>query len=191
MSMTPNNPFDDPQRNQMAAQGPPAAKSRKGCLLGCGIAAALSLLLCCGGGLVLTQFTFSMIASEYQRELAGNPVIVEHIGEIQSLDVSWGGIFEEAQKAGEQGGQGSLVFDVEGSKGSGRIVVEPDQGQAGGGGDLGAGTLIMPDGNRYPLDPSAGPAGIEELELQMNDLFDPGQRETTSEPAESTSADPN
>ena len=60
MSMSPNNPFEDPQNDQANAWDPNAqpvkSKSGKGCLIGCGIAAVLGLALCCGGPILLVQF---------------------------------------------------------------------------------------------------------------------------------------
>ncbi len=167
MSMNPNNPFDDHQNDQGYAQSPTAKKGGKGCLLGCGIVGLLSVLVCCGGGALMTQFGLGVLASEYEQQLAGNPVIEEHIGEIESLDVSWTATFREAQKAEEQGEESPFAFEIKGSKGSGTLLVRQDR--AGDGTEIGSATLVMPDGSRHAV--TIDRDEFEDLEnLKLEDL---------------------
>lgn len=185
MSMSPNNPFEDDQNDQGDAQSSAPAKSRKGCLIGCSIAGILALLVCCGGvvllmrggGQMLADFMNTALSSEYQRQLAGNPVIVEHIGEIVSLDFDLSTTFEEAQKSAERGEETHWVFKIEGSKGSGTLIVQQDT--SGGGTDIKSATLVMPDGTRHSIDVSATPA-VEELEFDLSDMIDAGEIDTAT-----------
>ena len=64
MSMTPNNPFEDPQNDQGYVQSPPPKKGGKGCLIGCAVAGLLGVLFCCGGGGYLAHYGVSMLAGE-------------------------------------------------------------------------------------------------------------------------------
>lgn len=53
-----------------------------------------------------------------------NPVVQEKLGEVRSARMNF---IESAQESEKNPGQpGSLVFDVEGSKGSGKLVVQQD-----------------------------------------------------------------
>lgn len=186
MSMAPNNPFGDPQNDQGYAQSPTPKKRGKGCLIGCTIAGVLCLMVCCGGGLMVSRFVSTTIAAEYQRQLTGNPVIVERIGEIESVQINWSATIEEAQKAGQEG-ESRLVFDIKGDKSSGKVVVDPNQ-SGGSGVELGSAVLVMPDGSRHPIG-SAGPTGLEEMGLDelgvnVDDLIDAGDLDTGSSEAD-------
>jgi len=181
MSMTPNNPFEDPQDDQGYAQSPAPRKSNSGCLIGCSIAAVLGLLVCCGGGVLVWRggsemvagFVNSTLSTEYQRQLADNPVIVEQIGEIESLEFDFAKTFDEAQKAGERGDNPKLVFQIEGSKGSGTLMIQQDDGD-----DLGikSATLVMPDGTSHQIDVATGAS--EDLEIDLSEMFDTGDLDT-------------
>jgi hypothetical protein len=166
MSMTPNNPFDDQQGDQDFGQSPSSRKGGKGCLIGCAVGGFLAVFGCCGGTVATMYFTLSVLSEEYQRQLAGNPVIEEHIGDIESMEFSWTGTVEEAQNSGNQGAGAQIGFEIKGSKGSGRVLIE--QGQGGGGNMIKSGTLILPDGTRIPIDVSAAPG-----ETVLPDNFDP------------------
>jgi hypothetical protein len=185
MSMSPNDPFEDQQNDPAFGQVPPPKKGGKGCLIGCVVAFVLGLMVCCGGGGVMIYVGLSILSDEYSRQLAGNPVIVEHIGEIESIEASWSATIEEAQKAGDQGTGAPVAFEVEGSKGSGTLLVEQDQ--SGGGSMIKSATLILPDGTRIPIDVSVTPSALEELE-DLGELVDPGEIETpeSTETLEST-----
>jgi hypothetical protein len=124
----------------------------------------------------MVQFGVSMLASEYQRQLTGNPVIVEHIGEIESVEPSWSATFREAQNAGQQGQETSFAFEIKGSKGSGTLLAEQDN--RGGGTGLSTAILVMPDGTRHPINMADGPSAVEDLDVDFNDLIDTGDIDT-------------
>ena len=198
MSMSPNNPFENPQNDPIGGQNPaPAKKSRKGCLIAFLIAGVLGVLVCCGGGVMMMNFGLGVLAGEYERQLTDNPVIEEHIGEIESFDHSLSGTFTAAQQAEEAGDQTPLAFEVKGSKGEGTVLVLQDQ--SGDGTGIASATLVMPDGSRFPIEvESSDSPEIDELDLEMGDLIDAGEPDTgdgdspadTTSDAEDDSAEP-
>lgn len=164
MSMSPDNPFDNPNSPGYAQAPPPAKKSSaKFWLIGCGVTGLLGVFVCCGGGLLMTQFGMSMLAAQFQNQLEGNPVIVEHIGEIESMNMSWG----ETMKAAQSGDGQELAFAINGSKGSGTILVVQDK--SGDGSGIQSATLVLADGSRHPIElvPTAE-------EIDMDAFFDEG-----------------
>jgi hypothetical protein len=76
---------------------------------------------CCGG---FGYFAFSqgmtMFANEARQRAEGDPAIVQHIGEINSVTTNFIKSTQETEKRGS--GQSFLVFDVKGSKGSGELI---------------------------------------------------------------------
>ena len=79
-----------------------------------------------------------------QLELAGNPVIQEHIGEIETLKISWMATGEAEDDA--------LVFQIAGTKGKGRVTVVLDDETN----SIRSGTLQMDTGEEYDLLPKGG-----------------------------------
>lgn len=169
VSMNTNNPFESNPNAPGAPYGEPAPKksNAKFWLLGCGITGVLGVVVCCGGGALMTQFGLSVLAGEFQKQLDGNPVIVEHIGEIESLDMSWADTVAGAQNA--EGGAEELAFQIKGTKGSGVVMIQQDK--SGDGTGMQSATLVMDDGSRFPID--LGMAGNEDI--QMDDIFDQGE----------------
>lgn len=151
-------------------------------------------LLCCGGGYYGYQAVTNMIAEAYKSQLQGHPVIVEHVGEIESLTFSLTQTQEHAESS-----DGMMAFDLVGSKGSATLLVE--QESEGDGTGIETAQLVMPDGNRYdiPLDDYGDDFGVdmgvefgddsqptagEEIEMQLNELnqTDPNASESTASP---------
>lgn len=81
------------------------------------------------------------MANQVQTQIADHPAIQEHIGEIESLEVS-------LRKTGELGEQGRLVLTVEGTKGDGLIIGSQQPGSQ----ELSNLVLETPDGEQYPLE---------------------------------------
>lgn len=168
MSMSPNNPFDAGQPQAGFDQPAPAKKSSaKFWLIGCGVTGILGVLVCCGGSLLMTQFGLSVLAGEFQKQLDGNPVIVEHVGEIESLDMSWGETMKGAQNA--EGGAEELAFTIKGTKGSGVVLIQQDK--SGDGTGMESATLVMDDGTRHPIDLGFG---NDSNEVDLDSMFDDG-----------------
>jgi hypothetical protein len=72
---------------------------------------------CCGG---FMMFGLSQVNNAMMQEVAGHPAIAQHIGEIQSMTMNVIATGEETDKRGD--GVSVLVYDVKGSKGSGKLL---------------------------------------------------------------------
>ena len=184
MSMPQDNPFkrnDDP----VYADGPPQKSSKKGCLIGCGIAGLIGLLVCCGGvayfGIKGPAFIADAVnaamAEQLQGQLASDPSVQEQIGEIQSLQFDFTKTIESAQKASEAGDEPRLAFRIQGSAGSGMVYIVQDKSAPNGVG-IKSGTLVMDDGTEYPLNAGAVNDAAGGLQINMDDIIDDGNAET-------------
>lgn len=99
------------------------------------------LVICCGILYWGFQAGAEQLTSQVRADVADHPAVQEHIGEIESLDVSF-------QKTAELGEQGRMVLTVEGSKGEGVIIGSQEPG----GQRLSHLVLQTPDGEEYPLE---------------------------------------
>ncbi len=184
MSTNSNDPFDNPNANVNQSVGqptygqddfvqPPPKKSGNGLLIGCGLAGLFGLLLCCGGFGMLSYFGLGVVGDVIQAEVENSPTIIENIGEIESMSLNLAATGEEAQ--GIQPGQSApMVFDVVGTKGDGKIVVQ--QSRTGQGID--SAVLVLPSGERLPIELSSGSADeLDEIEVELNDLIETGPAE--------------
>jgi hypothetical protein len=124
----------------------------------------------------MTQFGLSMLADEFKSQLAGNPVIVEHVGDIESFDPDWSATIQEAQNSGEKGDEAGFAFDIKGSKGSATVIVQQDK--SGDGTGIQSATLVLPDGTRIPIEVSKGPSAVPDLGVDLDDLIDTGDADT-------------
>lgn len=101
------------------------------------------ILVCCGGMGALFYFGAHVVAKEVELELRDNPVLIQHIGEIEDLRMDWTATAAHPD-------QDVLVFTVRGTKGQGEVIVntvtqfdENNQVQWA--------TLRLPDGEEIPL----------------------------------------
>ena len=174
-TMNPNDPFDN-QGSQSSvapstpAGGPAAKKPRSRLLIWVigifGGLVFLGVLGCCGGGYFLLNF----LTGEYQRQLAGNPVIVEHLGEIESMGMN----LTKTAEAAESSDGNSFAFDIQGSLASGTILVKQDP--SGDGTGIESAELILSDGSRYQV-PLGGNSPQEvdfDFEIDSGEI-DPGE----------------
>ena len=188
MSISPNNPFDKDSPSNREDQPPEQPKkSNKGCLIAVIVLIALFVLICgcCGFGV---YFTMAQLESTIQLEVASDPAITEHIGEIESVDFDLGGTMRVAQEAEQAGDTTPLVFEVTGSQGEGTLLVMTDGSESG----FESATLVLPDGTRIPLDTmdaEKNPDGVDVDDLDMDDLFDDGEL-SIDIGAESSEAEP-
>jgi hypothetical protein len=117
------NPYA-PQGGSAFGQTPPPKKSNTllWVLGGLGIA---TLLVCgCCGGLSWWGISASneVLTQLLRDEIRGNPVVAEHLGEISSLSTN---LVESGAAKQERGGtKNVLVIDAEGTKGTGKFIVE-------------------------------------------------------------------
>lgn len=130
--------FNDPLFPQ-----PPPARGNRTLLWVLGILALLTVVgfvACCGIGWFVFRTTSDELGRQVQAEIAGSPEIAEHIGEIESTRLNVQAM---------QNTENQLVLDVQGSKGSGQVLV--DMGwleQRDGDSSL---ELRLPDGQRLPI----------------------------------------
>lgn len=103
------------------------------------------ILVCGGGGVLLFRFGLQVLASQIEDELADNPIVLEHIGQIESLELDFGrsAAHEDAD---------TFIYQVRGTKGSGRITVKHVTAE-GGGERILAGELRLPNGETFDLMP--------------------------------------
>ncbi len=121
----PSSPGNNPYPYQPPGQfsdpyGPPQPKSNSSIIWIVGIVIGViglgGLLACgcCGG---LTFFGMNVAADQVADSLRDNPVVVEHLGEIKECNWNVGESFQHDD-------DDVMVFDVEGSQGSGKIIGE-------------------------------------------------------------------
>ena len=181
MATAPNDPFQnsnaDPSYGSQNYDQQTPKKSNKGCLIGCSIAGVVGLLLCCGVVGVGAMYGMSAFGEIVKAELDGNPVIVEHIGEIESVDFSFGGTAGAAED--NPGAGNALVFDIKGDKGSGQVVIVQDKtGQS----PIESAKLVLPDGSELPLDLGSGPSDVEAMDFDLDEMIESGEVQTNDAP---------
>ncbi len=154
MSFDPN-----PTNNPYSASTQPIAPKKSNVLmyvlLGVG---AVLVLGCCGcagamywGGDAAMKAAMNVMGEQLKPSLQADPVVQEHVGDIQKLSMNFGASTVETQKAQKGGGQQRMVFDIEGSKGKGQVTGNVNQGSNPP--RLSNGELKMSSGQSYPLTP--------------------------------------
>ena len=117
-NLPPGQPW--PPQQQPWPPGPPPqppAKPRSRLLwvlLGVG---GLIGALCCGGFGVLAYFGLELISTEVRNQVRDHPVVVQHIGVIESFEVSF---IESAATNDDE----TFVYHVKGTKGSGVLTAK-------------------------------------------------------------------
>lgn len=190
-SVNPNDPFDQPGGSAGQPAGTPSSataastapakkKSRLAIWLvgGCGTVMLLSLLVCCGG----IYFLLNFLTDSYQQQLANNPVIREHLGEIESLDMN----LTKTAEAAESSDGDTFAFDIQGSVASGTILIKQDPG--GNGTGIASAELILEDGTRHQI-----PIGDAPPDIDTDFEIDLGEPESAMEApeADESSSEPN
>ena len=144
----PNNPY-----GASSTQQPPAKKSNTWLWILLGVGGVL-ILGCCGCFGAISFFGkgaldagMGMVAEQIKPGLNADPVVQEHLGEIQEM--SWD--LMATGEASKGDGPDKVVWDVKGSKGEGQITGEMDQ--TGGAARLKNGVLRMKDGTEHILTP--------------------------------------
>lgn len=152
--------FDDEAFSPRARE---PEKSSSTCLvLGLVFGGVGSVVLLCGGCCVGAIFIFlNQVEQGARQDLAANPVVQEHIGEIQSF---------EMRRVDSLNADGDyFVFDVVGAKGSGTIEAEClDDGE--GTYEVWSGELRMNTGETYDLFPDGDRWETEGFSELMDDM---------------------
>ena len=105
-----------------------------------------------------------------------DPAIVEHIGDIESCSLVFGGTAKSADAAEQPGDSTPMVFRIEGSKGKGTLLMTPRQGSSNA---FSSGSLLLDSGKQIPLQPlKQSPFDMDGLDLDdefdLDDLIDEG-----------------
>lgn len=157
MATAPQDPFN--QGGTPPGQ-PPRQKSNVwlwvlGIVGGLGL---LGILICCGSMFAFYRFGTGMLGEQVKNQLQGNPVVQEHVGNIESVDMNLAATAEETQG----GNRDVLVFDVQGSKSVAQLAARVE------GEKIVSAELIMPDGTRHDV---ALPGALdEELDIDAGEL---------------------
>ncbi len=85
-------------------------------MMGCGGCAIIAVLATILGGWAMIRFGFNVFASEVEADLRDNPVIVEHLGRIEEIEVDFSASITTE-------GDDDFVFRARGTKGSGLLSV--------------------------------------------------------------------
>lgn len=110
------------------------------------VGTAVAASCCCGGGM---YFSVGVLSNEVKNQLAQDPVIQQHLGDVKSVSVNIMAAAEDKQKNNRGGNV--LAFDVQGSKASG-VVVGLQDPQARPGHFL-INARLKVNGNEFPLSP--------------------------------------
>ena len=188
MSISPNNPFEkDSSTNSDHPPEQNPKKSNKGCLIAVLVVILLAVLVCCGGGFAVYYVGVGEWSNQVRITVEDNPVITEHIGDVESLEFNLLATAEAGQEAEQSGDSTPIVFEISGSKGEGQLLLMPNTT---GGSEFSSGTLVLSDGSRLPI---AFDNGTDDLDLDMDfdvgDLVEEGDVESESIETE-TDADP-
>ncbi|MBI1899688.1 MAG: hypothetical protein HYS13_01070 [Planctomycetia bacterium] len=159
-SPQPGFPGNQPGQFGFPPAEPPPKKSWKGCIITILVVGGVLLGGCCLAGWLGWGWIKGKMGEVVAEQVKDSPVIQEHIGEIESCDydvTETARVTEEAQKQGEKVAQ-KMVFDVKGSKGSGKLIVDVEA--IGAQPDPDTAKLKLPDGRTldvFPKEDAAEP----------------------------------
>ena len=125
-------------------------------MIGCGGCAVIAVLAVIFGGWAMVKLGLDVFADSVEADLRNNPVIVEHIGRIEELEV-------DLSTSLSTEGPDDFVFRARGTKGSGLIsatCVTSDEGVE----EVVAGTIQLDSGETLDLFPEDTPAPAPEPE---------------------------
>ncbi len=137
---------------QIQAQAPPNKKG-KGCLVGAIVGAAVLggvvVALLIGGGILVGSFGLDVVADQVRSDIQDNPVILEHLGNIEEIDVDFAATANiDALDV--------FVFNLKGAKGNAILTAEcitiDDDTE-----DVTWGRIRVDSGETFDLFPDQGP----------------------------------
>ena len=131
--------------NDLSAPGENGKKGgRKTVLIVVG-AILLLVLLCCGGGAAVVYWSVGQMGEMVAADLRQDPVVAEHVGEIEDVSFSFGETVSFAERKNEFAND-TMAFEVQGSK-SDAVVVGVQQPSGG----VEPVLLVLPDGTEIDL----------------------------------------
>ncbi len=95
--------------------------------------------------MLLVGFGFQIVTTEIEDQLSGNPILQEHVGQVQSFEMDWSRSFADED-------YDTFIYRVRGTKGEGRVTVKHITGDDGNEVILAA-ELRLPDGETIDLMP--------------------------------------
>lgn len=93
----------------------------------------------------MVGFGLQIVTTEIEDQLSGNPILQEHIGEVQSFEMDWSRSFADED-------DDTFIYQVQGTKGEGRVTVKHITGEDGNEVILSA-QLRLPSGETIDLMP--------------------------------------
>jgi hypothetical protein len=124
----------------------------KGCLVGIVITSVIGLvgvIVLIAAGVFFVQFGMDVIADQVKREVQDNPVILEQVGAIETMEMD---MVASANEPGDQ----TFVFRLDGAKGTGTLTVSTVTVE-GFTEQVTWGQLRVASGETYDLLPDQGP----------------------------------
>ncbi|WP_153555998.1 hypothetical protein [Roseimaritima sediminicola] len=135
---------------------------------------AVVMLLCCGGCFLLAKFGLDQVGNQVASQVRNDPVVVEHIGQVESVEMDF---METSRYQQETGDSDAVVFTITGDKGTGVLKgsqVGPNQM-----GDF----ILETGGESYPLEQSTSETPTIEVGEPQPPAADPQASEpVTPEP---------
>jgi hypothetical protein len=172
-----NRPYPQSYSDPGVRQPPPKSSNRALYWI-LGIVSVVTIggaLVCCGGGYFAVRFATGELANQFRRPIQASPEIAEHIGEIEDMTLS----FTAMQAAGDQG---KLVFEVKGTKGTGKVEVDLAKAESEDFDE--AFLLIKSDGTRVPL------TGVDLNKMADDEAATPDADDTTPPITPNPAAEP-
>ena len=129
------------------------ARQRGGIGRGCLISIIVVVVLVIGGGVGLYFWGTGYVEDQAKIAVQDDPVLKEHIGEIEEIDLNLQATGTASGKQDEDAEEKRtvLVFDLVGSKGSGQLTVAMGQGEKDGMA-FSDGSITMSDGKKFDLE---------------------------------------
>lgn len=106
----------NPYEHQALGQTPSGAFSNKLFWLVLGGGFITTVLLCCGGTIVLGRFGLGVLAADIEMQLRDHPVIQVHIGQIEELSVNF-------TRSAALEDTDTFIYEIRGNRGSGELTV--------------------------------------------------------------------
>ncbi|TVP99043.1 MAG: hypothetical protein EA381_10760 [Planctomycetaceae bacterium] len=135
-----------------------------------GLLSTVAALACCGVGYFGIRTVRTELAKQFQQQVGNSPEIAEHVGNIETMDLSF-------QAMGDPANSGKMVFNLRGSEGSAQLAIDPSKAEASPGSAF---VLILEDGQRIPLT-GVRSAGDEAVVTEPAGPTEPGDAPTSDD----------
>jgi hypothetical protein len=119
-------------------------------LLGVGGVILLVPVCCLGCGIAFVNFGFEVVEAEIVDDLNADPIIQQHLGTVESAEIHfWDSMMEDIKDPNDDEDTW-YVFDIQGTKGKGRVIGKSITNAADVE-ELREGRLLLPDGREVKL----------------------------------------